>query len=109
MKKWFYTSAMNIISKLALITVSFLLAIPCFALELDNQQSVGLMGSQASPVNLNDKAVQKAIEALIKQYEKKNIDLKKKIPNKLDNPVGENQLRNSDKVLILGGAEAIPM
>lgn len=94
---------------LSITLVSVFAALPCFALELDAKQSVGLMGGQAAtPVNLSDSALQKAIENLIKQQEKK-IDLKKRIPNKLDNPIGVNPLRESDKVLILGGAEAFPM
>ena len=67
------------------------------------------MGGHASPAVATDSAVQKAIEALIKQ-QGKQLDLRKKIPAKQDNPIGEiNPLRNSGRELILGGAEAMPM
>ncbi|MBX9685976.1 MAG: hypothetical protein K2X27_04690 [Candidatus Obscuribacterales bacterium] len=91
------------------IAAVFAVAAPAPAVEPDTKQSVALMGSQPAPVLVNDSAIQKAIEALIKQQQKKDVDIKRKIPNKLDNPVGQNPLRNSDKVLILGGAEAMPM
>ncbi len=65
------------------------------------------MGSQPAAPVANDSAVRKAIQELIKRQQKQ-IDIKKKIPLKLDNPVGEEHpLRNPN--LILGGAEAITM
>lgn len=81
----------------------------CFADEQVASQAVAVMGSQSNPTIVNDSAVQKAIEALIKQ-QIKQLDLKKKIPaNKQDNPIGSHPLRNTDKVMILGGAEVMPM
>lgn len=80
----------------------------CFADEQTAPQAVAVMGAQTSPVIVNDTAVQKAIEALIKQ-QVKQLDLKKRIPtNKQDNPIGSNPLRHNEN-LILGGAEAMPM
>ncbi len=97
---------------ITLISISFaatIVAAPCLASEPDTQQTVALMGSQpAAPVAANDSAVKKAIQELIKRQQKQYIDIKKKIPVKLDNPVGEEHpLRNPN--LILGGAEAITM
>ncbi len=78
------------------------------AKEPDTRELVGLMGSQpAAQVVVNDAAMKKAIEALIKQQEKK-IEIKKKFPEKLDNPLGQKHAPiNTDKVLILG--DAVPM
>jgi len=82
---------------------------PCLASEPDTKQAIALMGTQPTPVLVDDVAIQKAIDTLIKQQKNHTIDIKKNIPNKLDNPVGEHPLRNSEKILILGGSEAIPM
>lgn len=80
-----------------------------FAGEQTAPQTVAIMGAQASPAVVNDTAVQRAIEALIKQ-QSKQVELRKKIPqHKPDNPIGANPLRHSENTLILGGAEAIPM
>lgn len=84
-----------------------MLSAPAFASEPDTNATAGLMGVQAAPAVLNDSQIKKAIENLIKQQEKK-IDLKKKIPAKLDNPVGAKPSRDStDKVMILG--DSVPM
>lgn len=98
---------MNKTHTLLLSSVSaLLLAAPAFANEPDTNLSLGLMGSQpAAPVVVSDSTLKKAIETLIKQQEKK-IDLKKKIPVKLDNPLGAKP-RDTDRVLILG--DAVPM
>ena len=85
---------------------ALLLSAPAFANEPDTNQSVALMGSGQAPVVVNDSAIKKAIENLIKQQEK-NVDMKKKIPVKLDNPVGSRPVRDTDRTLILG--DAVPM
>lgn len=97
---------------LTLLTISVAAAFaaaPCLASEPDTQQTVALLGSQpAAPAAASDSAVKKAIQELIKRQQKQYIDIQKKIPVKLDNPVGEQHpLRNPN--LIIGGAEAIPM
>lgn len=90
-----------ILSSLSALAIT----LPVFANEPDTNQTVGVMGSQqAAPVVVNDATIKKAIETLIKQQEKK-IDIRKKIPQKLDNPVGSRP--STDKVLILG--DAVPM
>lgn len=86
---------------------ALLISAPVLAGEPDTKEAIALMGGQpAAPVVMNDAATKKAIETLIKQQEKK-LELKKKIPVKLDNPVGAVPLRNTDRVLILG--DAVPM
>jgi hypothetical protein len=98
----------NTLILISLATLTFGVA-PTLASEPDTQQTIAMMGTQPAPVVVDDAAIQKAIETLIKQ-QSQTIDIKKKLPiNKLDNPVGEHPLRNSEKTLILGGAEAIPM
>ncbi len=86
---------------------------PCMASESDSTKlTVAMLGSQSGHAVANDAALQKAIEALVKQQQqqqKQNVDLKKRLPNKLDNPIGEHPLRDSERTLILGGAEAMPM
>ena len=95
----------NTLLLISLATLTFGVA-PVLASEPETQQTVAMMGTQPAPV-VDDVAIQKAIQTLIKQ-QNQTIDLKKKVPlNKLDNPVGEHPLRNNN--LILGGAEAIPM
>lgn len=102
-----YTRGMN---KLTTLLISLAVAsAPCLSAEPDTTQAVALMGSQpAAPVVVNDSTIQKAIEELIRKQQKQYVDIKKKIPNKLDNPVGDaHPLRNRN--LILGGAEVTPM
>ncbi len=105
-----YTSGMNKTHALVLISLASLIGVaPCLASEPETKQAIAVMGGQAIPTTVDDAAIQKAIETLIKQQQNQVIDIRKKIPNKLDNPVGEHPLRYSDKVMILGGAEAMPM
>lgn len=106
-----YTSVMNKTNTLLILSLATLLgSAPCLASEPETIQTVAVLGSQpAAPVQVIDSSIQKAIQDLVKQQQKTNVDIRKKIPAKLDNPVGEHPLRNSDKVLILGGAEVMPM
>jgi hypothetical protein len=101
---------MNSKHTLLLISLATLAGInPCLAYGPDTRQANAMLGTQPVPVMMDDAAIQKAAQSLVKQQQTKTIDIRKKIPQKLDNPLGENPLRNSDKVLILGGAEIIPM
>jgi hypothetical protein len=105
-----YTSSM-IKTNLAFLVLLAILAgvAPVLAGVPETRPVIGLMGPQAAPVAVDDAAIQKAIETLIKQHKTQPVKPKKKFPEKLDNPIGMRPLRDNDKVLIMGGAEIIPM
>jgi hypothetical protein len=88
---------------------SVLVAAPGLAAPPETSQVVAMMGTQPAPVIVDDLTIQKAIEALVKQQKQRHVDIRKKIPERLDNPLGEQPLKDNKKVLILGGPDVVPM
>ena len=99
---------MNKTYTLVLISLAILAgSAPSLASPPDTQTAVAMVGSRTAPVVVDDAAIQKAVESLVQKQQP--INIRKRIQNKLDNPVGLHPFRNAENVLILGGAEAIPM
>lgn len=91
-------------------SVFCLLSVAITSAHADSRESVpqvGILASKSAEVShLTDQQLQKAIKLLIEKQVKQQ---EKRIPNnKPDFPLGQ-RLPKSDKVFILGGAEAFPM
>ena len=91
---------------LALLVAVQLVAPVLAAPTVELQQYTALLGSPIVQIPVKDPLLKKAIE-LLQEHQAKPIEAPKK--SKPDSPIGGSRSTDSDKALILGGPDVVPM